>query len=307
MREIGHVARAGGGVSRGVHPLQDEPGTEHQPGRDAHRDEEQERHQRPHLRPRVEHEVGAEHTGDRAGRPDERLNRGPVREREPVSRDIAAEHVEKQVGEPAEAVLDVVAEDDEEQHVPEQVQPARVQEHGEQHRQRRRLVVRRRAHVARAGRRARPAGHDPRQLMIGDQLARDRRVAVVERLLSAELGLAGHAGDGGLRPGGEQQHDDVRGHQEVGDPGGTANGVDVMERDHHASTVRRTLPALRCSTCGFSTFRCAGSKPGITRALPGLLPEAGQSRQISRRIPCSTASVSAGGSASVTRRFRTFQ
>jgi len=58
-----------------------------------------------------------------------------VGEREPVRGDVPAEQVEDQVRELAELVLDVVAEDDQEQHVAEQVQPALVNEHGEQHRQ----------------------------------------------------------------------------------------------------------------------------------------------------------------------------
>jgi MFS family permease len=78
MSEVRHRARTRGGIPGGVHPLQDEPRAEHQPGGDAHRDEEQERHQRPDPRPRVERQVGAEHTGDGAGRPDERLDRRPV-------------------------------------------------------------------------------------------------------------------------------------------------------------------------------------------------------------------------------------
>jgi hypothetical protein len=141
----------------------------------------------------VDRQVGAEYAGDGAGGSDEGLHRGLVGEREPVRGDVAAEHVEEQEGELAEAVLDVVAEDNEEQHVAEQVQPARVQEHGEQHGQGRLLVVRRLAHVARVRPGSRLAGRDLGKLVVRGELPRDRRVVVVERRLAAQLGLGGRA------------------------------------------------------------------------------------------------------------------
>jgi hypothetical protein len=118
-----------------------------------------------------------------------------VGEREPVRGHVSAEHVEHQVGELAELILDVVAEDDQEQHVAEQVQPAFVNEHREQHRQGRRLAVGRLAEVA--GVRAGPglAGCDLGQLMAGGQLARDGRIVIEERLLAAQLGGGGRTRD----------------------------------------------------------------------------------------------------------------
>ena len=242
MGHVGHGACPGRRVAGRVHPLQDEPAAEHQPRGDAHGDEEQERHQRPDLGPRVDHQVGAEHAGDGPGCSDERLDRGLVGQREPVRGDVAGDQVEQQVRELAELVLDVVAEDDEEQHVAEQVQPALVDEHGEQHRQRRRLVIGRPALVA--GVRAGPglAGRDQGKLVIGDQLVRDRRVVVVERLLAAQLRRGRRAGQGRLRPGGEQQHDDVGRDQAVGDPRRPADRIDVVNRQHHASRFAQPRP-----------------------------------------------------------------
>lgn len=91
--------------------------------------------------------------------------------------------------------LDIVPEDDQEQHVAEQVQPALVDEDGEQHGQERRLVIGRLAHVT--GIRVAPglAGGDLGQRVIGGQLVRDRRVAVEERLLAAQLGGSSRAGE----------------------------------------------------------------------------------------------------------------
>ena len=91
-----------------------------------------ERQQGHDARVRVERDVGAEHAGDRARRADRRAAReaglGPdVR----VGRRPAAEQVEDQVAHVPEAVLDVVAEDPEVEHVPDDVGPAAVQEHAE--------------------------------------------------------------------------------------------------------------------------------------------------------------------------------
>ena len=73
------------------------------------------------------------------------------------------------------------------------------------------------------------------KLSIGEQLVRDRRVVVEERLLAAQLGRGGRARDRALRPGGEQEHDDVDRHQAVSDPRRPANGIDVVNRQHHGS------------------------------------------------------------------------
>ena len=179
------------GVAERVHPLQYEPEPEHEPGRDADRDEEQERDQAPHPGPRVEHQVRAEHPGDRPGRTDQRPGRSGVRDSEAIRRDVPARQVEEQVGHPAETVLDVVAEDEQEEHVAEQVQPPRVHEHGCQDRDRRVLLEGPAGHHAGRplrGRRHLTGGHRLEKLPAGDQLARDRPVVVVEGLLLAQRG-----------------------------------------------------------------------------------------------------------------------
>ena len=121
---------ASGGAA--VQQLEDEPDAEEEHRRHLAEDEED---QRQHLRARQQHEVGAEHRRDRAARADVRDRRvGVAREGERDEglgrrRREAAEEVEEEEADLAERVLDVVAEDPEEEHVAEQVHPAAVQEH----------------------------------------------------------------------------------------------------------------------------------------------------------------------------------
>ena len=239
MGQVSHRAGAVRGQAGRVRPLQQEPQAQHQPRRDAQRDEQQERHQAPHPGPRVQHQVRAEHAGDRAGRADQRRDRVRVGQREPVRRGVPAGQVEEQERQLAHAVLDVVAEHHQEQHVAEQVQPARVQEHRPQHRQRRRLAVRgpfqHAADALRADRRL--AGRHQPQRPVADQLAGDRRVPVVERGLPALRGRAGAAHQGAQRDRGEQQDGHVDRDQRVGHPRGPADRVDVVDRDNHIAIV----------------------------------------------------------------------
>ena len=111
--------------------LEEEPEAEEADRRDLDDlDEDEDRHQREHARPREEDEVGAQHARDGAARADRRdvASRGSTRHlREAGHR--AAQEVEDQVAAVPHPVLDVVAEDPEVPHVPEEVQPAAVQEH----------------------------------------------------------------------------------------------------------------------------------------------------------------------------------
>ena len=90
---------------------------------------------RQHLRVRQQHEIAAEHGRDGAARADVRDRRLDVAREHQGDEGLrrgrrkAAEEVEDEVAEPAERVLDVVAEDPEEEHVAEQVRPAAVHEH----------------------------------------------------------------------------------------------------------------------------------------------------------------------------------
>jgi hypothetical protein len=113
--------------------LAEEPDPEKDPGRNA---DEEDEHERQHARARIQDEVGAEDGGDRAAGPERR--NAPVRRRARQQRherldhrgDEAAGDVEAQVAHVAESVLDVLAEDRQEQHVAQDVIPAAVQEHG---------------------------------------------------------------------------------------------------------------------------------------------------------------------------------
>src|SRR5215207_5425851 len=116
--------------------LDGEPPEQHQPRRDREdleEDDEDEEHVHPH--PWVEHQIGAHHPGDRPGGTDglhwgcwlhEHVCRGG---------DQAADQVEAEEAAGPHAVLDVVSEDPEEEHVAEQVSPAAVQEHREDRRE----------------------------------------------------------------------------------------------------------------------------------------------------------------------------
>ena len=109
--------------------LEHEPEAEHDDRRDVDElVEEAEEDQRRDPGPREEHEVGAEGRRDRAGRADRRDRRGRVDGDLRQAGERATEQVEAEEPDAAEAVLDVVAEDPQVEHVAEQVQPAAVQE-----------------------------------------------------------------------------------------------------------------------------------------------------------------------------------
>ena len=80
-------------------------------------------------------EVEPEHPRDGAGGADHRNLARPGREqgREAQGRRRAGAEVREQVADPAQAMLDVVPVDPQEQHVAQQVHPSRVQEHRGEH------------------------------------------------------------------------------------------------------------------------------------------------------------------------------
>jgi len=92
-------------------------------------DEEDDRDQRRHPRFREQQQVGAEDSGDGTRGADRRHARGGVEERVGQRREEAAGDVEDEIAEVVEAVLDVVAEDPEVEHVAAEVQPAAVHKH----------------------------------------------------------------------------------------------------------------------------------------------------------------------------------
>ena len=112
--------------------LEAEPEAEEEEGRDL---DEEVQEQRQHARGRQEDEVGAENAGDRAARPEVRDGRVGIRARpegdDGLSRGRGdpGQQVEAEEADRPHRVLDVVAEDPEEEHVPDDVQPASVHEH----------------------------------------------------------------------------------------------------------------------------------------------------------------------------------
>ncbi len=96
-----------------------------------HLDEEAEEEQGDDPRPRVEEEVGAEDSRDRARGADGGRHRPRAGEGVGGGRGEAGGEIEDGEAQMAETVLDVVAEDPEEEHVAEEVRPAAMEEHRE--------------------------------------------------------------------------------------------------------------------------------------------------------------------------------
>jgi hypothetical protein len=134
VRHVGHAGTLSHAGPGRIDVLQDEPGTEDQPGGQPDRQEEQEGQQREHPGSGVEDQVGTEHARDRSGGSDQGRRRATVHDREPVRSSVSSSDVERDERDPAEPVLDVVAEDVEEEHVAEDVQPSGMQEHRVEHR-----------------------------------------------------------------------------------------------------------------------------------------------------------------------------
>ena len=106
-----------------------DPEPDHDQGRQAHEKRyEAEQHERLDLGPRVKHHVRGQYPGDRAaGAQRGNLARGVDKALQEPARD-ATEQVEEQVAEVTEDVLNVVPEDEEEEHVAGEMQDAGVQE-----------------------------------------------------------------------------------------------------------------------------------------------------------------------------------
>src|SRR5205807_7210352 len=116
--------------------LERDPDPEEPDGRDlAQEEEEPEEDRRENACPREEEEIRTENRRDRAARADVGDARGqdvPEGERDEGlerRRREPADDVPEQEANLAERVLDVVAEDPEEEHVPDDVHPAAVHEH----------------------------------------------------------------------------------------------------------------------------------------------------------------------------------
>ncbi len=111
-------------------------------------EEEDQEHQAQHAGAREQDEVAGQNAGDRAGGPDRRRCRARVDRRLERDRGEAGEHVEQREAQAAERVLDVRAEDPQEDHVAAEMQQPAVHEHRAERRDPRRRLPHRIAQAA---------------------------------------------------------------------------------------------------------------------------------------------------------------
>src|SRR3954451_8571214 len=133
--EEGHAPAAAGHAEGGdaVDELEGEPQAQEDDRRALEElVEEAEEDERQHPSPRVQDDIRAEDRGDRPRRADHGRRGVRADHHLRAGGHEAAEDVEEEEAEPAEAVLDVVAEDPQVQHVADQVDPAAVEEHARQ-------------------------------------------------------------------------------------------------------------------------------------------------------------------------------
>src|ERR1035437_2754700 len=140
MGEEGNASALGSvGIADGAHTvkeLDEEPPDQHKPGGDFDGgEEEDDGHQRNDTRMRELDHVGAHHAGDGAGGADHRHAGTRIAQELGHSGGGAAQQVKQQVLGGAQDVLDIVAEDPQEPHVAQHVQPTAVEEHGGEHAQ----------------------------------------------------------------------------------------------------------------------------------------------------------------------------
>jgi hypothetical protein len=108
--------------------LQDEPHPQHDDRRERDERDDEEEDQREDVPAREHHEVRAEDAGDGPGRAQVRHDAVRTDRDLRGARDDPGRQIEEGIAEPPEPVLDVVSEDPEEPHVPEDVEPPGVQE-----------------------------------------------------------------------------------------------------------------------------------------------------------------------------------
>lgn len=126
MGQVGHPGPVAGRA--GGQPLEDEPEEQHRPRREAQRQEEEEREETGDPGPGEETEERPEHPGDRPGRPHQCLDGVGVHGRVAEQGQHPGGEVEEGEGGPAHPLLGHGAEDMEEEHVPQQMQPVAVHE-----------------------------------------------------------------------------------------------------------------------------------------------------------------------------------
>jgi hypothetical protein len=168
MREEGDAAFARG-RQHAANDLHQEPDAERDKRRHMHdRDEHAEENQRAHGGVRMQQHIGAEHTGDGAARAHHGNGRARVDRALHHGRSDPAQEIEDEVARVAHGVLDIVAEDPEEQHVHPEMHEAAMHEHRGEHGGPARYDRERRNHLAVT---EQPCGYHPE--------LHDRRLAAI--------------------------------------------------------------------------------------------------------------------------------
>src|SRR3954468_15051008 len=123
MREVGNAliaSRADRDLPEGWDELKDEPERQEDQRRYLNqRDEEDDEDQGEHPGAREEQRVRAQDARDRAAGADRRRRRSGIDQRLCIDRDQPRQDVEEEELQPSHSILDVVAEDPEEEHVPD--------------------------------------------------------------------------------------------------------------------------------------------------------------------------------------------
>ncbi len=115
--------------------LDDEPKSEDDEGGDLDKlDEDENGNERQHARSRIRHQIRAEHAGNGSAGADAWNCRVVVQHGVEDSGSNAAQQIEYEVREVAEAVFDVVSENPQVPHVSDQMKPPAVQKHGREKR-----------------------------------------------------------------------------------------------------------------------------------------------------------------------------
>src|SRR5439155_9394202 len=208
---LGRLMRGEAELRESVDHLEHDEEADHDKGGKLQdRDEDSEEHECRHPGRGEHHDVRSEDSGDRPGRPDHGLG---LDESLTDRGDDPTKDVEDQVGSTPQAILDVIAEDPEIDHVPDDVQPAAVQEH--------------------VGDEWHEGGE--REMALPDlrrELFPIERIAIVE---------------GGDRVRLSHQREDIEPHEDVGDDQESVDDrrlrrrVLVAERDHARSSVATTF------------------------------------------------------------------
>lgn len=232
--EPSHVSAPGDVGGRFREELGEEPVDEYEVGRQRDREDE-EQAVNPGAGP--EDQIRPHHPGDGSGGADHGCGGAGVEQHLREHRDDTREEVEGEISDVAEPVLDVVAEDPQEQHVEAEVQPRSVEKHGREDRE---------IHVLGREERLVASDHRPgvrgvaavaggylgeRERVARRQLARYGRVLVEKAVLAVDV-LKGVTTPW-LN---QREHEDVRRDEQQGDDWSASGGVEVSEgNDHRAS------------------------------------------------------------------------